>query len=58
MRIFYEEWDMLDGNSSVTTDKTQNTESEQEANLSVVTDELKETAEIRKLQLPNFKYFP
>lgn len=41
MRIFYEEWDMLDGNSSVTTDKTQNTESEQEANSSVATDELK-----------------
>lgn len=58
MRIFYEEWDMLDGNSSVTTDKTQNTESEQEANSSVATDELKETAEIRQLQLPNFKDFP
>lgn len=58
MRIFYEEWDMLDGNSSVTTDKTQNTESEQEANSSVATDELKETAEIRQLQLPNLRISP
>ena len=58
MRMFYEEWDMLDYNSSVATDELQNSENETGTNSSVVTDELKETAEIRQLQLTNFKDFP
>lgn len=58
MRIFYEEWDMLDYNSSVATDKLQGPESEQGTNSSVTTDNFDDIAEIQQLQLPNFKDFP
>lgn len=58
MRIFYEEWDILDYNSSVATDKLQGPESEPGTNSSVTTDNFDDIAEIQQLQLPNFKDFP
>lgn len=47
MRTFYEEWQILDTNSAVTTAKTQTTNNIKN-----------DREEIRQLQLPNFKDFP
>lgn len=58
MRIFYEEWNMLEYNSSVATDGYQRSESEHEPTSSVTTDEVKEAIEIRQLQFLNDKDFP
>lgn len=62
MRIFYEEWEMLDINSSDVTDKLQLTENKTNTKSSVATDDLQPTEsiyqEVRQLQLPNLKDFP
>lgn len=65
MRLFYEEWKMLDGNSSVATDKLQLADNERICGLSVETDELstdnrenKVLVDGQTLQMPIFKDFP
>lgn len=61
MRLFYEEWNMLDCNSSVATDELNTIKGGQVNKSSVATDDLNEgidKQEIRELQLPNFKDFP
>lgn len=62
MRIFYEEWEMLDINSSDVTDKLQLTENKTNTKSSVATDDLQPTEsiyqEVCQLQLPNLKDFP
>jgi len=68
MRAFYEEWRLLESNSSVTTDEIQLLSSKSSVvtdefteinnNSSVATDEFEEDREIRQLQLVNMPDFP
>lgn len=68
MRTFYEEWRLLESNSSVTTDEIQLLSSKSSVvtdefteinnNSSVATDEFEEDREIRQLQLVNMPDFP
>lgn len=68
MRTFYEEWRLLESNSSVTTDEIQLLSSKSSVvtdefteinnNSSVPTDEFEEDREIRQLQLANMPDFP
>ena len=68
MRTFYEEWRLLESNSSVTTDEIQLLSSKSSVvtdefteinnNSSVATDEFEEDREIRQLQLANMPDFP
>lgn len=62
IRIFYESWSMLDGNSSDVTDELQLTKKTADIKSSVASDDLSVTEtlykEIRHLQLPDFKDFP
>lgn len=62
MRIFYEGWNMLDCNSSDTSDKLQPSHIMTNTKSSDVTDDFQVTEtqyeEIQKLQLPNLKDFP
>lgn len=68
MRTFYEEWRLLESNSSVTTDEIQLLRSKSSVvtdefteinnNSSVATDEFEEDREIRQLQLVNMPDFP
>ena len=57
MRLFYEQWDFLDANSSVTTDESSNNQQS-----SVATDELQSTANqidiYRVIAIPNITDFP
>ena len=57
MRLFYEQWDFLDANSSVTTDKSSNNQQS-----SVATDELQSPANqidiYRVIAIPNITDFP
>ena len=68
MRIFYEEWRLLESNSSVTTDEIQQLSSKSSVttdefteinnNLAVATAKFEEDREIRQLQLANMPDFP
>lgn len=68
MRTFYEEWRLLESNSSVTTDEIRLLSSKSSVvtdefteinnNSSVATDEFEEDREIRQLQLVNMPDFP
>lgn len=52
MRIFYEQWKVLDANSSVATDELQSTDNKEVTNSSVTTDEFV------SITLPSFADFP
>lgn len=60
MRLFYEGWQMLDSNSSVATDKLQNTDTQGDTNSSVATDELIDihhAITIRDIEFPIEHFF-
>lgn len=56
MRIFYEEWQMMDADSAVTTAELQ--ENKQETVSSVTTQKDDNAIKVRQLQLPDFNEFP
>lgn len=61
MRIFYEEWSILDCDSSVATDELKTIESEEVNKSSVATDDIDMTNDLKtihQLQSPNLKGFP
>lgn len=56
MRLFYEEWNILDGNSSVATDELN--QRCEDSNSSVMTDEFQWKDISHAIQIPNLREFP